>query len=204
MRPPASTNSLAENIAGSRFPAARSAIRSLGKANRGLPSTTVHPRAPWSCPRRPCRARRVLAPRRLEAAPPAPAPQLLRPSASSCPCVRMAPWLPEERDPTDPRNGLLQQFQALADELRGEVGQPGDIAARPRKAGDESSATGSATPAKTMGTVLVACLAAWAAAVLGATMTSTLSATSSAARAGNRSGFPSASRYSITTLRPST
>ncbi len=48
-----------------------------------------------------------------------------------------ATWLPEDSDPTDPRNGLLEQFQTLADELRGDVGQPRDIAARPRKAGDE-------------------------------------------------------------------
>src|SRR5207253_5984478 len=46
-------------------------------------------------------------------------------------------WLPEDRDPTDPRNGLLEQFQTLADELRGESGQPCDIAARPREASDE-------------------------------------------------------------------
>ena len=64
--------------------------------------------------------------------------------------------------------------------------------------------TGSPAPMKTMGRVLVACLAARAAGVSAATMTSTLSATSSAARAGSRSYFPSASRYSITTLRPST
>src|SRR5207237_715392 len=46
-------------------------------------------------------------------------------------------WKPEDSDPTDPRNGLREQFQTLADELRGEVGQPRDIAARPREAGDE-------------------------------------------------------------------
>jgi len=67
------------------------------------------------------------------------------------------------------------------------------------------SVTGSVAELKTMGRVLVACLAARA---VGApppvTMTSTLSATSSAARAESRSSFPSADRYSITTLRPST
>jgi hypothetical protein len=47
-------------------------------------------------------------------------------------------WMPEDSDPTDPRNGLLEQFQTLGDELRAEAGQPRDIAARPRKAGDES------------------------------------------------------------------
>src|SRR6266849_5835919 len=45
--------------------------------------------------------------------------------------------MPEGGDPTDPRNGLRELFQTLADELRGEEGQPRDIAARPRKAGDE-------------------------------------------------------------------
>ena len=115
-----------------------------------------------------------------------------------------ATWLPEDSDPTDPRNGLLEQLQTLADELRSEDGQPRDIAARPRKAGDEpvrnrigdSSEDNGDGPGRLLGGQGGGC--AWA------TMTSTFSATSSAARAGNRSGFPSASRYSITTLRPST
>src|SRR5262245_8928763 len=46
-------------------------------------------------------------------------------------------WQPEESDPTDPRNGLREQFQTLADEVYGEVGNPRGIATRPRKAGDE-------------------------------------------------------------------
>jgi hypothetical protein len=46
-------------------------------------------------------------------------------------------WLPEDSDQTDLRNGLLDLFQTLADELRTEVGQPREIAARARKAGDE-------------------------------------------------------------------
>src|SRR5882724_5141305 len=50
----------------------------------------------------------------------------------------LATWLPEDSDPTDPRNGLREQFETLADDLRGgEHGQPCGIAARPRKAGDE-------------------------------------------------------------------
>ena len=58
---------------------------------------------------------------------------------------------------------------------------------------------------KTMGIVLVACMATRGPSVPpSARMTSTLSTTSSAARAGSRSRFPSASRYSTTTLRPST
>src|SRR5712692_4615210 len=47
--------------------------------------------------------------------------------------------MPEESNPTDPRKGLREQFQTLADELRSEAGQPRDIAARPRQAGDESA-----------------------------------------------------------------
>src|SRR6266567_9547258 len=85
----------------------------------------------------------------------------------------------------------------------GEDGQPRDIAARPRQAGDEP-APNRIGQVKTIGIVLVACWTATAEGVLVTTMTSTLSATSSVARAGNRSYFPSASRYSITTLRPST
>ena len=49
-------------------------------------------------------------------------------------------WLPSLLDLNDPaaaRNGLLEHLQTLCDELRGEEGQPRDIAARPRKAGDE-------------------------------------------------------------------
>ena len=59
--------------------------------------------------------------------------------------------MPEDSDPTDPRNGLLEQFQTLGDELRAEAGQPRDIAARPRKAGDEPVLTGSVAAAKTIG-----------------------------------------------------
>src|SRR4029453_6025270 len=46
-------------------------------------------------------------------------------------------WLPKDGDATDPWNSLREQFETLADELRGEVGHPRDIAARPPKAGDE-------------------------------------------------------------------
>ena len=55
-----------------------------------------------------------------------------------CRAFAEATWLPEDSDPTDPRNGLLEQFQALANQLWGEGGLARDIAARPRKAGDES------------------------------------------------------------------
>src|SRR5215475_16003628 len=46
-------------------------------------------------------------------------------------------WQPEDSNPINPWNGLLEQFQTLADELRAEAGQPRDIAARPREVGDE-------------------------------------------------------------------
>ena len=46
-------------------------------------------------------------------------------------------WLQENSDLTDLRDGLLEQFQALANELGEEQGQPRDIGTRPCKAGDE-------------------------------------------------------------------
>src|SRR6516165_6203881 len=64
--------------------------------------------------------------------------------------------------------------------------------------------TGSAPVAKTIGMVLVAALAATAAGGASATITATGSATSSAANPGSRSKRPSAVRYFIATLRPST
>src|SRR5262245_33590132 len=47
--------------------------------------------------------------------------------------------LPENSDSIDPRNGLLELLQTLADKRRGEEGQSRDIAARPRKTGDEAA-----------------------------------------------------------------
>ena len=44
----------------------------------------------------------------------------------------MASWMPEDSDVTGSRNGLFEQFQTFADELRGDDGRPRDIAARPR------------------------------------------------------------------------
>jgi hypothetical protein len=51
----------------------------------------------------------------------------------------LAAGLPEGSDLGHPRNGLLELFQTLTDELRREKGQPRDIATRPRKARDESA-----------------------------------------------------------------
>ena len=46
-------------------------------------------------------------------------------------------WLQKQSDATHLRNGLLEQFQRLADDLLLDEGQTCDIAAGPRKAGDE-------------------------------------------------------------------
>ena len=46
-------------------------------------------------------------------------------------------WLQKQGDATHLRNGLLEQFQRLADDLLLDEGQTCDIAAGPRKAGDE-------------------------------------------------------------------
>ena len=50
--------------------------------------------------------------------------------------------VPEDGNPTGPRNGLLEEFETLADELGGEGGQPRDVAARPREALDEPAPDG--------------------------------------------------------------
>jgi hypothetical protein len=62
----------------------------------------------------------------------------------------------------------------------------------------------SAPVSKTIGMVLVAALAASAAGVEVAAITVTCRCTSSFASVGSRSVWPSAQRYSIVTLRPST
>src|SRR5215475_9721498 len=53
-----------------------------------------------------------------------------------------SPRRPEDRDPVDPRDGLVEQLQTLADQIRNEGGQPREIAARPRKAADEPAGHG--------------------------------------------------------------
>ena len=102
--------------------------------------------------------------------------------------------MPEDGDPTDPRHGVLELLQALADKLWVKAGKAGDIAARPREAGDESApnriADASEDNRDGRGRLLRS-LRGWCG---GATMTLTLSATSSAASAGNWSSFPSANR----------
>src|SRR5262245_51437450 len=45
--------------------------------------------------------------------------------------------MPEDSDPTDPRHGLLELFQTLADQLPVDLAQSLDIVARSRKAADE-------------------------------------------------------------------
>jgi hypothetical protein len=46
-----------------------------------------------------------------------------------CRAFAASTWLPEDRDPADPRNGLLELSRTLTEQLRGESGQPRDIAA---------------------------------------------------------------------------
>jgi hypothetical protein len=64
--------------------------------------------------------------------------------------------------------------------------------------------TGSNGKIITIGIVVVACFAASAATPAGATIRSTRRSTSSRASAGSRAASPSAQRYSMTRLRPST
>ena len=45
--------------------------------------------------------------------------------------------MPEDGDPGDPRDGLPEKLQMFRDYVRADEGQARDIAARPRKAGDE-------------------------------------------------------------------
>ena len=72
--------------------------------------------------------------------------------------------IPEDRHAGDLGEGLLEQLQALADNLRaGDEGQSCDIRARPREAGDEATLDGIETATVTMGIVPVAFLAAKAA-----------------------------------------
>jgi hypothetical protein len=52
------------------------------------------------------------------AAPPALAPSRLLPSAFLCCAFAEGKWLPEDSDPIDPWNGLVEQFQTLADYFR--------------------------------------------------------------------------------------
>src|SRR5215510_9630917 len=137
MRPPASTNSLREYTAGSRFLAAKSTRRLCSLKNMGLVNTV----------RAPARAGHVReSPVEIGGTSPLnelkPHPQ--RPRRDFCFLQHVpfrafagATWLPEDSDPTDPRNGLRELFQTLGDELRAEAGEPRDIAARPRKVGDE-------------------------------------------------------------------
>jgi len=81
---------------------------------------------------------------------------LLRPFAEGT-------WLPQDSDPTDSWHGLCEQFQPLADQIRADDGQPGDITGRRARLVTSVLATGSEATEKTMGIALVACLAATAA-----------------------------------------
>ena len=108
----------------------------------------------------------------------------------------------------DGRRGdqLVQQFQPLRPYLHVQDGHAREVAARSVQAGDKSEPRPGRPPiAKTIGIVVVAAFAASAAGVpLSATITVTWRRTRSAAIAGSRSYWPSAQRYSIATLWPST
>ena len=144
-----------------------------------------------------------LVPQQIEAAPPAPA---LATSATFSMSFR-APrgtWLPGPRPPT-PGRRLQECSTRLA--LTSPYMNDDPVTLPPGRARLLTSplVTGSPGPAKTMGGPSGRLLGGQGGGrASGVTMTSTLSATSSAARAGSRSNFPSASRYSMTTLRPST
>ena len=113
-------------------------------------------------------------------------------------------WRPEGSDPTDPRHGLPEQFQTLADEVRAEVGQPRGIATRPRKAGDEPAPNriGSKSEddgdgrGRLFGGQDLRC--GWGHDDIN------LERNQFGRKSGEPVELPSASRYSITRLRPST
>src|SRR5262249_6062137 len=53
------------------------------------------------------------------------------------PAFARAARLPEDCEPSGTRNGLLEQLEALADQLRGKRGQPREVAGGPCEALDE-------------------------------------------------------------------
>src|SRR5437773_11872045 len=115
MRPPASTYSLDVYTAGSRFLAARSTRRLCSLRNMALGSTVRAPARARHVREGPGEFVRTLRLNELR----------LRPQRSRrdvccfqhvvCYMFAECPWLPEDSNPIDPRNGLLEQFQTLAD-----------------------------------------------------------------------------------------
>ncbi len=111
--------------------------------------------------------------------------------------------MPEDSDPTGPWHGLLEQFQALADELREEDGQPRDIAARPPQAGDEPAANRIGRPSEDDGNGPGRVLGGQGGGCARDGDDINFERNQVGRKAGEPS-FPLASRYSIMMLRPST
>jgi hypothetical protein len=112
--------------------------------------------------------------------------------------------LPEDSEPPNPGNGLLEQFQTLADKLLlGEHGHPRDIAARPRKTGDEATCNRIGS-SEDNGEGSGRLLSGQGMGCASGEDDINLERNQFGRKSGSRSGFPSASRYSIATLRPST
>ena len=98
---------------------------------------------------------------------------------------------------------FAHQFQPLRRNLHVQLSRTCHIATRSVQIGDKARRTGSLAVVKTIGIVVFAAFAVSAAGVLVAAITATCRRTRSAIKAGNRSYWPSAQRYSIATLRPS-
>ena len=124
-----------------------------------------------------------------------------RSSPARRPDCRALAMIASRRSPGD---DLAQEFEPLAGKIGLLQRQAGDVAARPRKARDQSGADRVSPPSSnTIGMTDVACFAATTGALRCVTMTSTFSRTNSAAISAKRSLRPSAQRYSIAMVRPS-
>jgi len=115
-------------------------------------------------------------------------------------------WLPEDSDPTDPRNACLSRSRHLPINSPTRLDNPVNIAARPRKAVDDpcrnrvanSDEDNREGPGRLLGGEGPECASA------GHDDINLERNQFGPARAGSRSTFPSAYRVSIRRLRPST
>src|SRR6516165_10186663 len=131
---------------------------------------------------------------------PVPAPRAQLPSsAAQCWVAHII----QGRNPDEAWHHLLEQLEPFPLGVRVDRRQPGDVPTWTGEADRKPVPITSPTDAITMGIVLVAFRAATAEGVPLVTMTSTLRRTSSAVNAGKRSARPSADRYSMMRLRPS-
>ena len=108
-----------------------------------------------------------------------------------------------DRQPAETGDNLAQEFQPLAAASRSPGRQAGDVAARPRQARDQPLRPGRRHREDDRDD-RCRLLCRETAAVPAVTMTSTLSRTNSAAISASARLRPSAQRYSIATVRPST